>query len=57
MTRWNPPPWMVDFIRWLTEGQSRVTDDLYLRATPNDGDNSDNGHWIVDLTNMTVRKG
>ena len=29
-------------------------DNLYLGATQNDGDNSDNGHYIVDLQQMKL---
>ena len=40
---------MVDFIRYVTDGQERVTSDLYLGASEHDGDNSDNGHHVIEL--------
>jgi hypothetical protein len=40
---------MVDFIREITDGMERVESDLYLGATDNDGDNSDNGHYVIKL--------
>ena len=39
----------IDFVRWLTKGQDRVTSDLYIGKDRNDGDNSDNGHFVIDL--------
>jgi len=46
---------IVDFIRWLTQGEyyktgEPVSSDLYMGMDENDGDNSDNGHFIIDLT-------
>ena len=41
---------MVDFIRHITKGMDRVEGDLYLGATEDDGDNSDNGHHVILLT-------
>ena len=40
---------MVDFIRYITQGVDRVITDIYLGANPDDGDNSDNGNWIINL--------
>jgi hypothetical protein len=45
---------IVDFIRWLCNGKyykpnERVQSDLCLGVNENDGDNSDNGHHIIDL--------
>jgi len=48
--RLEPSTVMVDFIRWLTKDLSRVENDLYLGRDENDGDNSDNGHFTVILT-------
>jgi hypothetical protein len=45
----EPNTVMVDFIRFLTVGMTRVERSLYLGATENDGDNSDNGHHEIDL--------
>lgn len=47
--RLEPGTVMVDFIRYLTEGNGRVSHDLYLGRTPKDGDNSDNGHYVIEL--------
>lgn len=49
LDRLEPSTVMVDFIRWLTTETKRVGSNLYLGKTPNDGDNSDNGHWTLDL--------
>lgn len=50
LERLEPATVMVDFIRSLTASSSRVKSNLYLGATPADGDNSDNGHHVIDLT-------
>lgn len=47
--RLEPQTVMVDFIRHTTKEMDRVVSDLYLGADPNDGDSSDNGHFIIDL--------
>ena len=47
--RLEPSTVMVDFIRMLTAGVERVQSDYYLGKDKNDGDNSDNGHFIIDL--------
>ena len=57
LSRFEPRVVMLDFIRWLLENgygkyQNRINDSLYLGKTPNDGDNSDNGHWIIDLEKL-----
>jgi len=49
LDRLEPETIMVDFIRHLTRDMSRVEGDLYLGKTPEDGDNSDNGHFVIDL--------
>lgn len=49
--RLEPPAVVIDFIRHLTKGVERVTNDLYLGKNGEDGDNSDNGHWRIDLSN------
>lgn len=45
---------MVDFIRDLTQDGARTVRNLYLGATPEDGDNSDNGNFIIDLSTMSI---
>ena len=49
LDRLEPETVMVDFIRHLTHYMGRVESDLYLGKTPEDGDNSDNGHFVIDL--------
>lgn len=51
--RLEPNTVMVDFIRDVTRELDRVDGDLYLGATENDGDNSDYGHHIINLTETT----
>ena len=47
--RLEPATVMVDFIRFLTKDMKRVNHNLYLGKDKNDGDDSDNGHYIIDL--------
>lgn len=47
--RLEPETVMVDFIRYLTKDMKRVESDLYLGASQHDGDNSDNGHFTINL--------
>lgn len=52
--RLEPNTVMVDFIRHLVSNidnltSGRVMSDLYLGATEEDGDNSDNGHFEIQL--------
>lgn len=49
LDRLEPDTVMVDFIRHLTHDMSRVESDLYLGKSSEDGDNSDNGHHVIDL--------
>ena len=49
LDRLEPGIVMVDFIRHITKNETRVESDLYLGVSENDGDNSDNGHHIIDL--------
>jgi len=49
--RREPNTIMVDFIRWYLQDSGRTKSNHYLGATENDGDNSDNGHWVFDLIN------
>ena len=49
LDRLEPQTVMVDFIRVITKDLKRVDSDLYLAFSENDGDNSDNGHFIIDL--------
>jgi hypothetical protein len=47
--RMEPNTVMVDFIRHVTKKLKRVDGDLYLGSTSTDGDNSDNGHFKLDV--------
>ena len=47
--RLEPHTVMVDFIRHVTKGMDRVESDLYLGVDHNDGDNSDQGGFDIDL--------
>ena len=52
LVRLEPNYVMVDFIRWLRDtGQigHRNRNDIYLGRDTYDGDDSDNGHHIIDL--------
>ena len=67
LDRLEPGTVMVDFIRWLTErelsglhtgySRHRITHNFYLGKDEEDGDNGDNGHVEIDLTdrNHTYR--
>jgi len=56
LDRLEPNTVMVDFIRYVTEDEKRIESNLYLGATEFDGDNSDNGHKIIDLIIMKMEK-
>ena len=53
---------MVDFMRWFLGGpnilqpQNRVTRTIYLGTDPNDGDNSDNGHFTINVDTFGVER-
>lgn len=49
INRRQPDTVMVDFISQYLRGQ-KIDHNYYLGRTANDGDNSDNGHWIYDLS-------
>ena len=49
LDRMEPGTVMVDFIRVLTKGKGPISSNYYLGATCKDGDNGDNGHWVVNL--------
>lgn len=51
LTRMGPHTVMVDFIRYcVKENPFRpITGDLYIVGSINNGDNSDNGHWVLNL--------
>lgn len=47
--RLEPETMMVDFIRYITKDMERVDSDLYLSPDEHQGDNSDQGHFIIDV--------
>jgi hypothetical protein len=47
--RLEPDTVMVDFIRHITKGKELIESDLYLGKDENCGDNSDNGHYKIEL--------
>lgn len=49
LSRLEPCTVMVDFIRDITKDMDRVESDLYLGVDENDGDNSDYGHYDLEL--------
>jgi|TARA_Y100000310_G_C20539756_1_gene742635 hypothetical protein len=57
LDRLEPNTVMVDFIRHITKDKDHVRSDLYLGATPEDGDNSDNGHHLIDLLDPVGQTG
>lgn len=49
LDRLEPRIVMVDFIRAITSEHDEVESSLYLGKDVNDGDNSDNGHHVINL--------
>lgn len=47
--RLDPNIVMVDFIRHLTKNMKLICNNLYLCTNESDGDNSDNGNFIINL--------
>jgi hypothetical protein len=35
--------------------KGRVTSNIYMGKTSSDGDNSDNGHWVFEITDEEIR--
>lgn len=56
LDRREPKTVMVDFIRHLTTGFSVVDSNYYLGVNENDGDNSDNGHYDIDVMTGKVKQ-
>ncbi len=54
LDRLEPNTVMVDFIRHVTKDLRRVESDLYLASNQNEGDNSDNGHFVIDLDSIEI---
>ena len=49
LDRLEPNVVMVDFIRYITSDKKRIWSGLRLGKDETDGDNSDNGHFIISL--------
>lgn len=49
LDRLEPNTVMVDFIRSITKLEQEIDSDLYLGRNKDDGDNSDNGHFVIPL--------
>jgi hypothetical protein len=49
LDRLEPETVMVDFIRHITKDMDRVKSSLYIVPDKSCGDNSDNGHHVIDL--------
>ena len=54
LSRLDPSTVMVDYIRYLTKDMDAVWGDLYLGVDEKDGDNSDNGHFLIQLREPTI---
>jgi hypothetical protein len=52
LDRLEPHTVMVDFIRWNFKSKSIIKSNYYLGKDKDDGDNSDNGHYIVHLDHL-----
>ena len=49
LSRLEPQTVMVDFVREITKDLEVVDSNYYFGFDSNDGDNSDNGHHIINL--------
>lgn len=49
LNRLEPNIIMINFIRYLTKDLDRVESNYYLGKDKDDGDNSDNGHFVIKL--------
>lgn len=56
LERLEPNTVMVDFIRYHLDSASRVMSNYYLGKDSEDGDNSDNGHHVIELSKVPVKK-
>jgi hypothetical protein len=52
LDRLEPNTVMVDFIRWNFKSKNVIKSNYYLGRDRNDGDNSDNGHYVVNLDHL-----
>ena len=56
LDRMEPRTVMVDFIRHITKNEEKIESDLYLEKDEDAGDNSDNGHYEIDLVEEKKEK-
>ena len=49
LRRLEPNTVILDFIKWYTRHEKSIHGNYYLGKNKNDGDNSDNGHFIIEL--------
>jgi hypothetical protein len=54
--RLEAPTVMADFIRYLTLDIERINSNYYIVSTPEECDNSDNGHYIIDPETELVKR-
>lgn len=58
--RREPQTIMRTFVAWLAqnypENYGKDTYSMYFGFDENDGDNSDNGHWVVDLVTNKIER-
>lgn len=59
LQRFEPQIVIIDFLRHLLENHvmtQRITSSYYLAVSENDVDNSDNGHFIINLDDFTMKR-
>ena len=49
LDRLEPQTVMADFVAYLRGDKNRIRSNYYLGVSPDDGDNSDNGHCVIEL--------
>lgn len=52
-SRREPNTIMVDFVSWMCHGEI-ISSSFYFGKTEKDGDNSDNGHYEIDLITGSI---
>lgn len=52
--RLEPTRVMIDFIRYITHDMKRVDSDYYICRNEEEGDNSDNGHFRIDVDDFDL---
>ena len=56
LDRLEPNTVMVDFIRYITKNEKEIDSNLYLGKDSNDGDDSDNGNFCIDLKTGLIKE-